>query len=178
MANQEQRTAPKRPVRSGEHLEEDRIAHLIRYVARGVTRSLQLRLAEHDVQFGTWIFLRILWDHDGLSQRELADRAGLMQSTTHTALSKLESMGYVTRPHPEGDRKKRVVQLTDLGRAMQETLVPLAEEVNGISLAEIPPDQVEMLRSTLLQMAVNLDRDEEQAFEAGKRVPPTRLPGL
>lgn len=164
--------------RASEHLEDDRMAHLIRYVARGLTRSLQLRLAEHDIQFGTWIFLRILWENDGLTQRELSDRAGLMQSTTHTALAKLEAQGYVTRRHPDGDRKKRIVQLTAAGRAARTVLEPLAEAVNETALAGLDAEQIGLVRSALLGMAVNLDRDEEQALLAGQKVPPTRLPNL
>lgn len=163
---------------AAEHLEDDRMAHLVRYVARGLTRSLQLRLAEHDLQFGLWVFLRILWDNDGLTQRELSDRAGLMQSTTHTALAKLEAKGYVTRRHPDGDRKKRIVHLTPAGWAARKLLEPLAEEVNETSMTGIAQEQIDMLRQTLLTMAVNLDKDEEKALLAGQKVPPTRLQNL
>tara|TARA_R110002110_G_scaffold138271_6_gene323925 strand:+ start:7395 stop:7961 length:567 start_codon:yes stop_codon:yes gene_type:complete len=157
-----------------EHLEEDRLAHLVRYVARGLTRSLQIRLAEHDVQFGSWVFLRILWEDDGLTQRELAERAGLMQSTTHTALLKLEGQGYLTRRHPEGDRKKLLVFLTEQGRAARDVLQPLAEEVNHASVEDLPDDDVQRLRQALLVMARNLDADEQRALEDGQGVPATR----
>lgn len=164
--------------RAAEHLEDDRMAHLVRYVARGLTRSLQLRLAEHDIQFGSWVYLRILWETDGLTQRELSDRAGLMQSTTHTALAKLEAKGYVTRRHPDGDRKKRIVELTPAGRAARQVLEPLAEDVNETSLVGIDQEQIDLLRSALLTMAVNLDKDEEKALLAGQKVPPTRLQNI
>lgn len=178
-ANGLKRSVQSQPVgHASEHLEDDRMAHLIRYVARGLTRSLQLRLAEHDIQFGTWIYLRILWDNDGLTQRELSDRAGLMQSTTHTALAKLEAKGFVTRRHPDGDRKKRIVQLTKAGRAARKVLEPLAEEVNETALSGLDEATVGLIRSALLTMAVNLDRDEEMALLAGQKVPPTRLQAI
>ena len=49
-------------------------------------RALQRRLAEHGVSFGHWTFLRILWERDGLTQRELSDEAGVMEPTTFAAL--------------------------------------------------------------------------------------------
>ncbi|MEQ8710337.1 MAG: MarR family transcriptional regulator [Rhodospirillales bacterium] len=156
------------------HLEEDRLAHLVRHVARGLTRSLQIRLAKHDVQFGSWVFLRILWEDDGLTQRELAERAGLMQSTTHTALLKLEGQGYLTRRHPEGDRKKLLVFLTEQGRAARDVLQPLAEEVNDASVQGLSGDDIRQLRQALLIMAGNLDADEQRALEDGRGVPATR----
>lgn len=157
-----------------EHLEEDRLAHLVRYVARGLTRSLQIRLSDHDVQFGSWVFLRILWDNDGMTQRELAERAGLMESTTHTAIRKLESQGYLVRRHPEGDRKKRLVFLTEQGWAVRDVLQPLAEEVNALSVEGLRDRDVAALRQALLSMAENLDADEQRALEGGQGVPATR----
>jgi hypothetical protein len=60
---------------------EDRLAHLIRDVARAQMRALQPRIAEHGVSFGYWSFLRILWLQDGLTQRELSELAGVMEPT-------------------------------------------------------------------------------------------------
>ena len=54
----------------------DRMAHLVKDTTRALVRALQSRLAAHGVSFGHWTFLRILWEHDGLTQRE-CPRSGL-----------------------------------------------------------------------------------------------------
>ena len=51
---------------------------------------MQARLAEHAVPFGHWTFLRILWERDGLTQRELSDQAGVMEPSTFAALKAME----------------------------------------------------------------------------------------
>ena len=56
-------------------------------------RALQARLAAHGVTFGHWTFLRILWEGDGLTQRELSDEAGVMEPTTFAALKAMERLG-------------------------------------------------------------------------------------
>ncbi len=61
-----------------EEVPDDRLAHLVRDAARVLTKSMQLRLAEHDVSFGHWAFLRVLWVTEGLTQRELSDQVGLI----------------------------------------------------------------------------------------------------
>ena len=66
-----------------EAVPNDRLAHLVRDAGRAYTRALQLRLADHGVPFGHWTFLRILWETDGLTQRELSERAGVMLSLIH-----------------------------------------------------------------------------------------------
>ena len=65
----------------------DRMAHLVRDATRALVRALQERLARHDVPFGHWAFLRILWETDGLTQRELSREAGVMEPTTFAALN-------------------------------------------------------------------------------------------
>lgn len=157
-----------------EAVPNDRIAHLIRDAARGVTRALQIRLADHHVTFGHWVYLRVLWEHDGLTQRELSERAGLMESTTHTALLRMEQAGYVQR-RTQGDNKRRQhVFLTRQGKALKKKLVPLAESVNEIAMSGISDRDIGVTRRSLLRMIENLATDEIREAERGKLVPSTR----
>ena len=142
-----------------EAVPDDRLAHLIRDVARAQMRALQLRLAEHDVSFGHWTFLRILWLKDGLTQRELSELAGVMEPTTFAAVKAMEQMGLVERRQLAGNRKNMHVFLTRSGRALQTKLVPLAEEVNHVSVAGSTEAQVQAMRQFLLLMLENLAAD-------------------
>jgi len=117
-----------------EAVPDDRLAHLVKDATRAFVRALQLRLVEHAVSFGHWTFLRILWEHDGLTQRELSDHAGVMEPTTHAALRAMETLGYIER-RAGRDRRTAHVYLTDTGRALRDTLVPLAVEVNDLAVA-------------------------------------------
>jgi len=152
----------------------DRLAHLIRDASRGFQRGLQRRLAEHDVTFGHWSFLRILWDTDGLTQRELSDRAGVMEPTTFTALAAMEKLGYISRrPSPEGGRKV-FIHLTPAGQALKELLVPMAEEMNEIAVRGVREADIAATRRTLLAMVRNLVEDEIEAAKEDRRIPSTR----
>ena len=105
-----------------------------------------MRLAEHGVSFGHWTFLRILWEGDRLTQRELSERAGVMEPTTFSALKAMERLGYVRRRKLSGDRKKVYVLLTAKGRRLRGALVPLAEEVNAIAAGGIKPSAIAATR--------------------------------
>lgn len=155
---------------------EERLAHIVRVVARGFNRCLSIRLAEQGVTFGQWTFLRILWNNDGLSQRELSRRASVTEPTTHTALQKLESLALISRHHLSGDNRRQYVFLTDEGHRLREELEPLAMEVNTVALAGIDAHTSELVRSALITMYDNLLADEHAAGENGKKVPPTRTP--
>ncbi len=143
-----------------ESVPEDRLAHLIRDVARAQQRALQHRLAGHGVSFGHWTFLRILWIRDGLTQKELSDLAGVMEPTTFSAVKAMEEMGLIERRHLAGNRKNMHVFLTASGRALQKKLVPLAEEVNRLSVQGLPEKTVVLMREALLTVIENLAAEE------------------
>ena len=153
---------------------DERIAHLTRLCARGFNRSLSRRLAQHDVTFGQWVFLRILWQKEGLTQRELSEVANLSEPTVHTALARLEKRGIIERRNLPGNKRKHHTFLTDAGKALQSKLEPLAIEANEIALAGIPEEQHGMLRAHLFTILDNLSRDEAEAAARGERVPATR----
>ncbi|MDB5742271.1 MAG: transcriptional regulator, MarR family [Polaromonas sp.] len=137
----------------------DRLAHLIKDATRVLLRSLQLRLVQHGVHLGHWTFLRVLWERDGLTQRELSLDAGVMEPTTVIALRAMESLGYVTREHRPDNRKNLYVCLTPKGRDLKQVLVPLAQEVNAVALTGLSDGDVAVVRRALLAMIGNLSQD-------------------
>lgn len=138
----------------------DRLAHLVKDASRSFLRSLQVRLADAGVTLGHWTFLRILWEQDGLTQRELSQEAGVMEPTTVVALRAMEELGYVTRERLAENRKNLYIFLTPKGKALRRKLVPMAEEVNAIAIRGLSASEVETTRRCLLFMLDNLARDE------------------
>lgn len=153
---------------------QERLAHVVKDAARAYVRALQMRLVSHAVSYGHWSVLRVLWLRDGLSQRELSVRAGITEPTTFTAVKALETLGYVERMHLPGNDRKVHVYLTKLGKQLQRKLVPLAEEVNEISVRGIPAEDVETTRRVLLAITAALAEDEAAAEGTKRRVPSTR----
>ena len=143
-----------------EAVPDDRLAHLVKDAARALLRALQTRLAAHSVSIGHWTFLRILWETDGLTQRELSEQAGLMEPTTFSAIQAMQRLGYVTRRHRGDNRKNIYVFLTPKGRALKEKLVPLAEDVNHVAARGIATGNIAVTRRTLLVVIENLAREE------------------
>ena len=137
----------------------DRLAHVIRETTRALVRALTQRLAQHNVSFGHWAFLRILWQQDGLTQRELSEQAGVMEPTTFAALKAMEELGLVERRQLPENRKNVYVHLTPQGRALKAKLVPLAEEVNRVATRGVPAEDIAAMRRALELMLANLGAD-------------------
>jgi len=157
-----------------EAVPNDRLAHLVKHAARGLARALQMRLTEHSVSYGHWTFLRILWEAEGLTQRQLSDEAGVMEPTTFSALNAMEKLGYVTRRPSPTSRKEVHVYLTAKGRALKTKLVPLAGEVNAVALGRVDPGDIAATRRTLLALIANLAADEAESLTQRRRIPSTR----
>lgn len=143
-----------------EAVSNDRLAHLVRDAARAFQKALQIRLAQHAVPFGHWTFLRILWESDGLTQKELSERAGVMEPTTFIAMKAMETLGYVLRRQLPPNKKNVYVYLSDEGRALKKKLVPMAEETNNVSILGISPEDIKTTRKVLFAMIENLAQDE------------------
>ena len=157
-----------------EAVPNDRLAHLVKHAARSFARALQMRLAMHSVSYGHWSFLRILWESEGLTQRQLSGQAGVMEPTTFSALNAMERLGYVVRKPSPTSRKEVHVYLTRKGRGLKNKLVPLAEEVNEVALRDIGAADIATTRRTLLAFIENLAADEMDSLATRRRIPSTR----
>ena len=151
-----------------EAVPNDRFAHLVKDATRSFQRSLQMRLADHDVPFGHWTFLRVLWEHDGLTQKQLSDEVGVMEPTTFAAVKAMQSRGWVERRQRAENRKNVYVFLTDAGRALKARLVPLAEQVNCLGVAGLSAEDVAAARRVLLAIITQLAQDVSVEMSAVK----------
>ena len=135
------------------------VGYLVRQTHRAFTRSLQARIAPEGVTIGMWYFLRVLWLEDGISQRELSQRVGMMEPTTASALNNMERKGLVRRLRSRADRRIINVFLTERGRALEKRLLPLAAEVNRVALRALPAQELQILNALLTKLRGSLDED-------------------
>ena len=142
-----------------EVLHDERITHLIKDAFRCTSSALPRRLRKHEVRYGHWTFLRILWQTDGVTQRQLSEQAGVTEPSTFSALQAMEKLGYITRQKMPDNKKQIRVFLTSKGTALRSQIVPAAEEINRIALAGIPPEDIAVTRRTLLALVENLASD-------------------
>ena len=132
------------------------------YLVRDAHRALQWllgkRIAAYGITRGQWYFLRALWNEDGLSQRELSARVGMMEPTTVIALRSMEKAGLVRRVRSANDKRKAEVWLTPKAKRMRGELLKVARSVTDQAEDGIAPEDVRVARRVLARMAANLDR--------------------
>ncbi|MDE1903399.1 MAG: MarR family transcriptional regulator [Alphaproteobacteria bacterium] len=135
---------------------EHSVGHQIRQTHRALQRALEARIRPYGITLGMWYFLRVLWEEDGLNQRELSARAGTAEPTTVTALHAMERRGLVVRVQNRHDRRKSNIFLTKPGRELRNLLLPEARAVNRVATAGLSAVQIEALKRILIRVRANL----------------------
>ena len=124
---------------------EESLGFQARDLNRLMQRELARRLAPHGVAPGAWYFLRVLWEEDGLTQRELAARIGMQEPTAVMALRGMEEAGWIIRIRSEEDRRKTHIHLTPAGRALREVLLPEARAVIAQATRDLTAKELDTL---------------------------------
>ena len=131
--------------------------YLVRDAHRAFQRLLERRIAGYGVTRGQWYFLRVLWITDGLSQRELSERVGMMEPTTVIALRGMERMELIRRVRSSGDKRKVEVWLTAKAKRLRNELLTVARTITDTAEAAIAPRDLDAFRRAIRRMTANLD---------------------
>ena len=94
---------------------EDCVSFLVGKAAQRISRRAKELLAPHDVTPPQYAVLKVLFDGDGLSAREIGDRLAIDGATITGIIDRLEKAGLVERRDDPVDR--RVHRLVLTGRA-------------------------------------------------------------
>ena len=132
--------------------------YLVRDAHRAFQRLLEKRIAPYGVARGQWYFLRVLWTEDGLSQRELSARVGMMEPTTVIALRSMEKAGLIRRVRSSDDKRKAQVWLTPKAQRMRNELLSVARSITDQAEDGLRRDEIAQFRRVIARMTANLDR--------------------
>lgn len=151
---------PKAAPRASEFPPRLSSGYLVRDAHRAFQRLLERRIAPYGVARGQWYFLRVLWIHDGLTQRELSARVGMMEPTTVIALRSMEKTGLIQRQRSDHDRRKVRVLLTAKAKRLRNELLAVARGITDASEEGIAARDLAGFRRVIARMTANLDRIE------------------
>src|SRR5262252_3601695 len=132
--------------------------YMVRDAHRAFQRLLERRIAPYGVTRGQWYFLRVLWTADGLSQRELSARVGMMEPTTVIALRSMERAQLIRRLRADDDRRKVRVFLTAKAKRLRDELLTVARGITNKAEQGLAARDLDTFRRVITRMTANLDR--------------------
>ena len=103
--------------------------------SRLITREYQPYLDKMGITYPQYLVLMVLWESDGISVNEIAQKLLLNTNTVTPLLKRMEVQGIISRNRSEADERKVIVNLTQKGNDMREeaSIIPekLMESLNN-----------------------------------------------
>src|SRR5882757_10182103 len=132
------------------------IAWVIRDIHRLYTATLEPLVSREGVTVCHWYYLRILSEHDGLTQRELSDKVGVHPNTAVPALDNMEKHGLVKRVRDANDRRRMCVHLTPKGRRLRDEMIPDVSAMVFRSIANVTSAELDTFFKVVKRIEENL----------------------
>jgi MarR family transcriptional regulator, organic hydroperoxide resistance regulator len=100
--------------------------------------------------------LRALWQQEGLTQTELADRMKITPATMTKMLQRMEKTGFIQRKMDSEDQRVSRVYLTEMGRSVQKDLEALFGQMEAETFENFTLEDRDRLRRFFQQIRENL----------------------
>ncbi|MFD2112638.1 MarR family winged helix-turn-helix transcriptional regulator [Thiorhodococcus fuscus] len=143
---------------------DESAGYLANHLARLFARELQARIKPLGLSTGTFPALLVLWEGDGLTQRELIEHLDIEQPTMANTLTRMERDGLIQRRKDPADGRVQRIWLTDQARALEGPATAAAEAVNADALAGLEYEERAAFQATMRRIIATLqapvgDRD-------------------
>jgi len=123
-----------------------------------LSRRLQknLRDAGLDITSEQWSILYALWEEEGLTQQELAQRTFREKTAITRLIDNLERRDLVIRVADKGDRRTNLIYLTKVGRQLKAVCMEQANQTLQEALAGVNAPHIHIAKDTLKKVYENL----------------------
>jgi MarR family transcriptional regulator, organic hydroperoxide resistance regulator len=132
------------------------IGFLIRDCMMLLHKLLRTHIGPHDISTAQWFLLRVLWEEEGLSQRELSERVNTTEPTTQSALLRMERQGIIRRAKNPNDKRANRIYLTAKGRKLETKMIPYAQETVNVAAQGLTAEELATLKRLINKVRVNL----------------------
>ncbi|WP_339308340.1 MarR family transcriptional regulator [Paenibacillus sp. FSL H8-0317] len=109
-----------------------------------------------DITVDQWEILVVLWEQEGITQKDLAERLHKDQTNVARMLFKLEKKEFIYRVIHETDRRSLRVYLTPKGRDMKDEILAPSKDAYNKTIQGLSKEEVEMFRRILTVMYNNV----------------------
>lgn len=122
-------------------------------ISRLITRAYQADLDALGITYPQYLVLMVLWETDGVSVNDIAEKLILNTNTITPLLKRMESMQLLKRVPSEDDKRKVIVSLSEKAIAMQEIAAQIPEKM----MQKLMPEPTESQLNDLLALKNTLN---------------------
>ena len=133
-------------------------AHLgywLRAVSNAVSQAFARKVEAEGVTVAEWVFLRALFDQDGISPSQLADRMGMTKSAISKLADRLIEKDLVRKGASTVDRRGQTLTLQASAKRLVPRLASLADQNDAEFFGGLSPSERDHLMKLLRTIAAD-----------------------
>ncbi|WP_062049455.1 MarR family winged helix-turn-helix transcriptional regulator [Bacillus sp. JCM 19034] len=134
---------------------EDALGFIVAMAGRSLANSVQRIFSENGFDATTehWTVLVQLWNQNGLTQLELAERTGRDQASMSRLIQNMLNRDLIYRQKDQRDGRYKRIYLTSKGVEQQELLMNLVQQTLEEATKGIPEEDVMTTKRVLKEIA-------------------------
>ncbi|MFM2609753.1 MarR family transcriptional regulator [Vibrio chagasii] len=125
---------------------------LVNVVANKASKDFDVELKKYGLTIALWPTLMCLWEEEGLTQRDIAAKSKVENSTTTRTLDKLEKLDLVERRADPNSRRSFRIYLTEKGKELEKDIIPVPARVNKELMSTLDADEQQQMIGLLKKM--------------------------
>lgn len=136
--------------------DQNSLESLLAQVIKTHHQRTHLLLGKLGLYPGQPAILFMLWEKDGRTQKELANKLGLKPATISIMVKRMEKAGLVERQEDREDLRISRIYVTEQGKKIRLEVETVVKELNDQCFNGFTMEEKLLLRRFLLQMLDNL----------------------
>jgi DNA-binding MarR family transcriptional regulator len=129
------------------------LGYWLRMVSNAVSHSFARAVEAEGVTVAEWVFLRVLFDEEGLAPSLLAERMGMTKGAISKLADRLVDKGLVLRVANPEDRRGQTLTLAPAARLLVPRLAALADRNDAAFFGALSPVERDQLTRLLHKIA-------------------------
>ncbi|WP_317856115.1 MarR family transcriptional regulator [Chakrabartyella piscis] len=125
------------------------INYLLTTAQHAVFQHLNAKLAEHDVTPSQYGVLSCLWQREFATPKQISEILCLETSTISGVLDRMQKKGLIDRVINKEDRREVRVVPTEKGKALEEPITKIIDDVNEEVLKCFTEEEILVLKNNL-----------------------------
>jgi len=132
---------------------ENQLCFPVYAASRLIIREYQPHLEKLGITYPQYLVLMLLWETDGRTVNEIAQRLILNTNTVTPILKRMEAQGLISRRRAKDDERRVIISLTSNGVQLREEAARIPERlVEGLVTEEMKLEDLHRLKEQLYAM--------------------------
>ncbi len=124
--------------------------------SKKMSAELEARFVEFKVTRVQWMAIYYIDRSKELTQKQLANLMAIKEPTVVRLIDRCQKEGLLIRVNKVDDKRKKVLKLTDKGRALNREMAKVAEKFMYDAIADISEEDLETYTEVMKKMLSNL----------------------